>query len=349
MGTGAIAHRFAREVAPIAAIHAVASRNPANAEAYAHEHGAARTHPDFKSLLADSAVDAVYIATPSPQHRTHCLMAIEAGKPVLCEKPFTLDADQAREVAAAARAHGVFCMEAMWMRFNPLVRQVRAWLEAGRIGPAQALRMEIGFKQPPQPGNRILDPQRGGGALLDLGVYGLSLAEYLLGHAERAVAEAKFHPGGVDETTSALLSFPGALATLTCAIGTTPTNRAMLMGADGRIEMGPPFFNPEWIRLTPVTAVAPAGSRAVSRKRRLLRALPMADRLRHSAIADWLRRDDGETVYLPRGASALREQAAEVIRCVRAGRTESEIMPLDDSLAVMALMDRLRRDWPAPG
>lgn len=347
-GSGTIAHRFVREVAPIAEIHAVASRRKERAEAFARQYEIAKAYGDYAALLADPEVDAVYIATPAPLHRDHCLMCIEAGKAVLCEKPFTTNAAEAVEIAAAARSHNVFCMEAMWMRFNPLVVKTREWIRSGRIGSVQALRMEIGFRQRQSDDNRMLDPALGGGALLDLGVYGLSLANYLLGTPNEMAAFAKFHPRGVDNTVTAILAFPEGLATLTGAIGTTPPNQAVIMGSEGRVELSAPFFNPGRLRLTPLAAVGGGGNgQRVSFKRRLFNAMPFADRLRHSPLIDWLR-PGGETVMMPRNASGFRGQASEVIRCLGQGRIESEVMPLDDSIAVMRIMDQLRQEWPKP-
>jgi predicted dehydrogenase len=313
IGTGGIAARFVADVAllPAADVVAVGSRTRSRAEQFGDETAVARRHGSYQELVRDPDVDAVYVATPHPFHAEHALLAIEAGKPVLVEKPFTMNAGEARTVVEASRRAGVFCMEAMWTRFLPHMQQLRDLVAAGCVGEIVAVGADQGMRFEPDPEHRLFAPELGGGALLDLGIYPFSFASMLLGapQAVRASATAAFT--GVDQTTSAILTYPGgAHAVLVCTSAAATPMRAWVTGTAGRIELDRPWYQPTGLTLT---------------------------------------RSDGssERFQSPAGlrvgrAKGMRFEADEVHRCLRAGLLESPVMPLDETVSILGCLDEVR-------
>lgn len=313
VGTGGIAAAFATDLAllpstelPGAEIVAVGSRSTAAAQAFGERFGIARRHASYADLVADDEVEAVYVATPHPHHRECALAAIAAGKAVLVEKPFTLNAMEAREVVAAARARGTFLMEAMWSRFLPHMAAVRSVIAAGSIGDVRSLQADFCELFPPDPQHRAYAPELGGGALLDLGVYPVSLASMVFGRPTRIAALSQPAFTGVDAQTGVVLAHEsGALAVLLSSFECTTGNTASISGSLGRIEIEGDFLAPSrfWL-ITP---------------------------------------DGGRQLYdFPHEGRGLRHQALEVGRCLRAGETESSILPLDETLSIMETLDAIR-------
>ena len=308
LGTGSIAKQFAKglKALPDHALAAVGSRSQASADAFATEQGAARAHASYEALVADPAIDAIYVATPHPLHRANTVLALDHGKAVLCEKPFAVNAVEAEAMVAAAGRNRRFLMEAMWTRFLPATRQVAAWLASGAIGDVRMLNVDFGFRCGWDPTSRILAPALAGGALLDVGIYTLDYAHLVFG-CQPASFAAKAHLGetGVDEQTAILASYPGgALAALTCAVRTNTPQDVWIHGSEGRIHV------PSFWRATSATLM-PDGKEA-------------------------------QTVTLPFIGNGYEYQAIEVARCVREGRRESDVMPLAETLATMRTMDAIR-------
>ncbi|MFG3015578.1 Gfo/Idh/MocA family protein [Streptomyces cinerochromogenes] len=311
LATGGIAAAFAADLVDLAdaEIVAVASRRRESAEAFAERFGVERAYGDWESLAADADVDVVYVATPHAAHRAAAGLCLEAGRNVLCEKPFTLNLREAEELVALAREHGRFLMEAMWMYCNPLVRRLKALVDDGAIGPVRTVHADFGLAGPFPAVHRLRDPRLGGGALLDLGVYPVSFAQLLLGEPDGIAASAVLSPEGVDLQTGAVLSWEsGALASLHCSIvgGTAVT--ASVTGARGRIDVPSGFFHPDRF------------------------VLHRDGRDPEEFTADPA---DG-----PR--TSLRHEAAEVMRALRAGEKESPLVPLEGTLAVMRTLDAVR-------
>jgi predicted dehydrogenase len=310
VATGGIAATFVRDLRllPDAEVVAVGSRRQETADAFAQEHDVPRAFATYEQLVTDDAVDAVYVATPHPGHHDAATLAIEAGKAVLVEKPFTMDAVEARALVTAARAHGVFLMEAMWTRFLPHVVRLREVLAAGTLGEVTTVTAEHGQWFPSDPAHRLLAPELGGGALLDLGIYPISFASMVLGTPTRVTAASDPAFTGVDATTSAVLQHQGgAHAVVTCSLRAAGVNAAAVVGTEARIEVDPVFYSPTTMRI-------------VGR--------------------------DGSVLETFDGAvegSGHRFQAAEVGRCLAAGRLESDVMPLDETVAVMETLDEIRR------
>jgi predicted dehydrogenase len=313
VGTGGIAARFVADVAllPEAEVVAVGSRNVTSAASFGDRFQIPHRHGSYADLVADPGIDVVYIATPHPFHAEHALQAIDAGKPVLVEKPFAMNAGEARTVADAAGAAGVFCMEAMWTRFLPHMERIRELVAEGALGKLLALSADQGMRFTPDPEHRLFAPELGGGALLDLGIYPFSFASMVLGPPQtlRACATAAFT--GVDQTTSAVLTYPGgAHAVLTCTSAASTPMRAWVAGSEGRIEIDRP-----WYQATSFTLTRVGGSTE--------------------------RFDTPDGVVLDQ-AKGMRFEAAEVGRCLRLGLLESPVMPLDETVSIIGTLDEVR-------
>lgn len=355
LGTGWVAGLFAqglREL-PDATLHAVGSRSRDTAESFARAHGATRAYPSYEALVKDEEVDLVYVATPNTLHREHCLLALAHGKAVVCEKPFTVDAAEAASVVAEARKRGVFLMEGMWMRFVPVMRELETLVRSGAIGDVRMLTAQLGLPVEFNPSHRLFDPKLGGGALLDLGVYPLSLAVRLLGRPSRVSSQAVFNPTGVDEQCTVLLEFPGARqATIAASICNRTSNDATVMGTEGMLHLHEPLYCPETLSLVRSQRQGGEGGKAGG---------GLADRLGLRRLKGHrLVREVRDVVKLARTERVTRRvlgngyahEAAEAMRCLREGLKESPLMPLDESLTVMQTVDAIRREWaqpPAPG
>lgn len=309
LGTGGIAATFATDLAllPEAEVVAVGSRRPESSQAFARRFHVPRHYASYADLVEDDEVDAVYVATPHPVHAACALLAIRAGKAVLVEKPFTLNGSEARELVTEAEARGTFLMEAMWTRFLPHVVRVRELIAAGRLGDVRSLVADFGERFAPVASHRSFAPELGGGALLDLGVYPISFASMLFGSPLQVVALSSPAFTGVDAQTGVvLLQDGGRVSSLFTTLETNTASRASINGTEARIEITDDFF-------------APAHLRIVDRSGR------------------------AEVVELAHQGRGLRHQADEVGRCLRAGLTESPVLPPRESLAIMDTLDEIRR------
>ena len=303
MGTGGIAETFATDLklTDSGTVAAVGSRSQAGADKFADRLGIERRHASYEDLAADPGIDAVYVATPHPMHHDNALLGLRAGKAVLVEKPFTMNADEARELVRVARDNNVFLMEAMWTRFLPHVRRVRELI--GGLGDIVTVTADHGQWFAEDAEHRLFAPALGGGALLDLGVYVVSFASMVLGPPDRIVSMVDPAFTGVDGQTSMIFGYEGgAQALLTCTLRARSSTRATIVGTDARIEIDGDFYAPTTVRLIPR-----GGSPTVF-----------------------------ESVHEGRG---LRHQADEVALRLAAGETESPLMPLDETVSIMATMD----------
>jgi len=342
LGTGAIAALFAEglEALPDAPLVAIGSRTREGAESFAREYGVKRAYGSYEELVRDPEVDVVYIATPNSAHAGNAILAIEHGKAVLCEKPFTMDAAEARRVIEAARRHKVFCMEGMWMRFVPAVRELAGLVRGGAIGDVRMLNAGLGFPFVYDPKHRVFDPAMGGGAMLDLGVYPLSLAFHLLGRPKSFVTQAVLGETGVDEQASVLFTFDeGRQASITTSIRKRTTNDAAIFGTDGMIHLHEPIYCPQSLSVHPTTRQGGSGR---GKRERL-------GRVKHHPVARTLatlvKKARARTILRHTIGNGYAHEIIEVMRCLREGAKESPIMPLDESLAIMETMDALRAEW----
>jgi predicted dehydrogenase len=307
LATGGIARALVEDLqlAPDAEVVAVGSRAQATADAFAQRYGIARAYGDWRSLAADAQVDVVYVATPHSAHHEATKLCLAAGRAVLCEKPITLDEPSARDLFDTARAGGRFLMEAMWTRCNPTIRRVAELVADGAIGEVTAVHADFGIAGPFEPSHRLRDPALGGSALLDLGIYPITLAHLLLGRPDTIEVRGQLTPEGVDQQTGLLFGYgSGALAVLSCGFVGATGNVATVTGTTGRIELPAPFHCPR--RLT-------------------------------------LRRGDTEEVIeSPLAGHGYLPEIEEVHRCLRAGLTESPLVPATTTLEVMSIMDSIR-------
>jgi predicted dehydrogenase len=312
VGTGWIADSFAADLActDSGRVVAVGSRRIETANRFADRFEIPNRHASYEALVADPDVDVVYVATPHPMHHPNTLLALNAGKPVLVEKPFTMNAAEARELVALARAEKLFCMEAMWTRFLPHVAQIRRLVAAGALGEIVTVSADHGQWFAQDPGFRLFAPELGGGALLDLGVYPVSFASMLLGAPDTITALVDPAFTGVDGQTSMLLGYAsGAQAVLSCtSLARSPT-RAAIVGTEARIEIDGDFYTP-----SPFTLITRSGERT--------------------------RYDE------PHQGRGLWYQADEVARCLREGLLESPLMPLEESISIMQTMDAVLAQAP---
>ena len=306
VGLGAIAHGVAGDFqfVPGAELAAVASRTPSKAEQFAREHGVPKAFGSYREMLESDDVDVVYIATPHPQHRDIAIAAINNGKAVLVEKAFAATYDGAKEIIDAARAKGVFAMEAMWTRFLPVVAAAREVVAWGRIGEVVGVQGDIYAYREYQPEHRLFAPELGGGAILDLGVYLVNFAQAFLGDVKEIDSRVRLYPTGVDKAVAInLVHAGGGLASLTCGFDGYGPGRLIIVGTKGWIEVEPRFHHPSVITVHR-NGVLP----------RIIEAQPTG-----------------------RGYS---HEFAEVTQRIREGHTESPTMPLSDTIEVMRVLDK---------
>ncbi|MES2319644.1 MAG: Gfo/Idh/MocA family oxidoreductase [Pseudomonadota bacterium] len=308
LGTGKIARAFAAGLkdTPGAVLAAVASRGIGGAQAFADEFGAAAAFGSYQALADASGIDIVYIATPHPMHAENATMLLHGGKAVLCEKPFSMNRREAEQVVALAREKKLFLMEAMWTRFMPALEEVQRIIAAGEIGAVQLVTADFGFTATTDPLHRVNNPALGGGALLDLGIYPLSIAAALLGPVKSVVAQAEMGETGVDIQTGFLMRHEGgAMSVCSCSFkGNTPAELTV-SGELGHVRM-----NTQFHRTSSVTVVTKAGSRSIP------------------------------TPFLGNGYV---HEAIEAGRCLCAGLLESPGMTHDETLALMGVLDDIRR------
>ncbi|MFI6519380.1 Gfo/Idh/MocA family protein [Spirillospora sp. NPDC050679] len=308
LGTGGIAAVFTEDLLrlPGHTVAAVGSRSAGTAEAFAGRYGIGRAHGSYADLAADAGVDVVYVATPHPMHYEPARLCLEAGRGVLVEKPFTTSAADAESLADVARGEGVFAMEGMWTRFSPLVRRLHGLVADGAIGEVTAVYADFSIAPAFDPRSRLWDADLGGGALLDLGCYVLSFTWPLLGPPDTVQATASPAPTGVDANTGILLGYQGGgIALLHCGLMGDSPHAATVVGTKGRVEIAAPFYRP-----TSMTLVRPGA--------------------------------EPETMTADLVGHGYTYQAEEVARCLRAGLTESPLLPLEESVAVMRVIDTVR-------
>jgi predicted dehydrogenase len=311
LAPGSIAHHFADALrrGTRQEIVAVGSRSVDRARAFAEEFGAAAAYGSYEEVVADPAVDIVYVASPHSEHHRQARLALEAGKPVLVEKAFTRNAVEARDLVDVARAKNLFLLEAMWSRFLPHYDVIDQAVQNGLIGDVTTVFADHGQHLYPGGPERLSRPDLAGGALLDLGVYPISFAAFVLGAFTSITAAGALTEQGVDgQETVVVANRAGAQGVLHASMLAASACTASICGTEGRLDVGGIFYTPTWVRLL--------------------------DR-------------DGEVLdqYDPTGDVAhqgLRYEAAETARCLTAGRTESPLRPLDETLAVMEAMDAVR-------
>jgi predicted dehydrogenase len=308
LGTGRIARDFATALrdTPGATLAAVASRERATAETFADEFGIPLRLAGYDSLAACADVDLVYIGTPHAMHAENALAMLAGGKGVLCEKPFALNRAQAEQVVALARSRRVFLMEAMWTRFMPALAEAKRILASGVLGEVSQASADFGFAATGGPEARLFNPALGGGALLDVGIYPLSITAYLLGAVDAVRAQAELGPTGVDlQTVFTLRHASGSLSTCACSLKARTPGLLTVSGRNGHLRLDAPFHRAPTVTLT--LAGEPP------------REIP--------------------TPYLGNGYV---HEAIEAQRCWTEGLIESPAMTHEQTLHLMGVLDEIR-------
>jgi predicted dehydrogenase len=350
-GTGTISMKFVAGLASARDAKAtlVASRSLATAQHFATSMGIERSIEGYAEAALAGGVDAVYVATPPSEHAANAISCIEAGIPVLVEKPFAATADDARRIADAARAHGVFAMEGMWTRFLPAAQALRDATLSGEVGRARMVSGSFGSSATPDPSSGKFDPARGGGAIAHLGVYPLSLGLWLFGTPDLLQAVGTIGETGVDEDAAFQLRYPGGVVgSFFVSIRSWAADDFRVMGTDGMISVSGSIVRPhglDVVRQSPTRAPSSHGFGRVEK----LRQHPLVHQVAQRADRSSRRRG---TRHAHRYAgSGYHYEADEVRACVERGSTESSVMPLDDSIAVAVMADSIRssiRQQPDP-
>jgi predicted dehydrogenase len=351
-GAGAVAHDVASDFPLVAdaRLCAVGSRTLKHAQQFAARHRVPHRVQGLDDLLACPGVDVIYVATPHTCHAEDAIRCLEAGKAVLCEKPFTVNAAQAERIVAAARMHQRFCMEAMWTRFIPAVVAARQRVLNGELGAVRLIQGNFAYPAAFDASARLFDRALAGGALLDRGVYLVSLTQHLLGVPQSVHGSAVLGASGVDEHSTYHLAYAdGALANLAASLRVQGSNDFCLFGERGSIRLAAPFYRSHRLESWAANPPPPSNGGATDRGA----AGRMKEALRGSAALKQLRRRlhwleqlrPRPAISAPFPGNGYQFELAEVTRCVQQGLLESPLMPLDESINVMQTMDTLRRQW----
>jgi predicted dehydrogenase len=326
----------------------VCSRTEANGRAFARDFDIANVCSNVEDAARSPDLDALYIATPPSAHRDQAIACLSAGKAVLIEKPFAASHGDAEAMAAAARSLDVFCMEGMWTRYLPLLEELRAKIYSGGIGAPRSLCGSFGSSNLPDANENLFNPELGGGALLHRGIYPLAMAFDLLGEGDLVATTATRGATGVDEDCVLTLRHrDGALSTVRASLRAPLANDLTIEGTHGAIRVHAPIFRPFRLTLTKTrpTNRPKSGNLRLEKFREGGLAQAVQQRLR--GLAPRLRLGGRQTVTRTYAGNGYHYEADEVMRCVRQGAKESRLMPLAQSVAMAALMDRARACWAA--
>jgi predicted dehydrogenase len=310
LAPGRIAHKFAHDLKLVAGakLLAVGSRSMERARSFADEYGAPHAFGSYEALLDCPDLDVVYIASPHVGHYEHTMMCLEKGIAVLCEKPFAMNAGQVRSMVDCARRNGVFLMEAIWTRFIPAFDEAMRLAKEGYIGELKTIRADFGFKADFPPEHRVFNPALGGGALLDVGIYTIFLATWLWGKPQRIQATATMSEQGADDSCAMIFEYLGnRLAVLDCSLVVKTQIEAYIYGVNGTIQLHNRFINPAEMSIS-------------------------------------FYEKSSEHIHLPLTGHGYYYEILEVNDCLRAGKKESEKLPLDFSVILMETLDWVRQE-----
>jgi predicted dehydrogenase len=309
MGTGGICHSFATCLpdAENAELVAVGSRTQEKADAFGDEFGIPNRHGSYEAFVADPEIDAVYIGSPHHMHRDHTIMCLEAGKAVLCEKPFAINSTEAREMVECARKNNVFLMEAMWTRFLPALVKLRELIAEGVIGELRMVMSDFGFQAQCDPESRLFAPEMGGGGLMDVGVYSVSLANMLLGQAIEIASLMEPAATGVDGQAGVVMKHVKGMSVIATGVETNTPVISHIIGTEGTLVIDNPWFAAESLTL--------------------------------------IKGDEHTKIEMPKVGGGYNHQAVAVGEALAAGKTECDVMSLDESIMIMETLDAIRAQW----
>jgi predicted dehydrogenase len=308
IGPGRIAGSYCRalEQSPGSKIYAIASRDEHRAQEFAKQFKAEVWYGSYDALAKDQNVDVIYIATPHSFHEQQALLCLQHKKPVVCEKPLALSAASAKRIIAASKSNKTFLMEGMWSRFNPAIIKAKELIDDGAIGQVRHLTADFGFQKPYDPKSRLYDPALAGGAILDVGVYPLFLALYLLGRPEDISASAQLAPTGVDESCAIALKYAdGVMAQLFCSMLVETKKEAVISGTKGMILIHTPWYKSMGLTL--------------------------------------IRNNNEEKIALPYNGNGFEFQVDEVNRCLAEGLVESPLLNHDFMIMKAEVSDEIIR------
>jgi predicted dehydrogenase len=312
ISTGKIAVQFADGLKQTkgAQLVAVGSRTQDAADEFGARFSIPHRYGSYEELANDPDVDVIYIGTPHSHHYDNSLMCLNAGKHVLCEKAFTVNAKQAKEVIALAKKRKRFIMDAVWSRCLPAYDELRSILAKGTLGDIRMVTVDFGFNFPFNPKDRLFDPKLAGGALLDIGIYGVQLASLVYGREPKKITtSAEFGKTKVDEQSGIIFNYgDGKMAVITLSMQSETTQEANIMGRAGRVKVNRQFWHPDSLTVT---------------------MQGKADRL----------------VKRPYKGNGYNYEAAHVMDCIREGKLESPLMPVEETLGIMRTMDAVREQW----
>lgn len=305
-GPGNIANKFAKAIKNIheAELAGVASRSYEKGKAFADTYGIENVFSNYEEMAASDKIDAVYISTIHPFHKSCAELFLNNGKHVLCEKPICVNQNQAKELFECAKRNGKFIMEAMWTRFLPAIRETKAMIDRGEIGKVIALEADFCYRETPESCAILFDNSIAGGALLDVGIYTLNLSSYLFGNSPEKITAVSYNENGVDIHTQMTLKYPdGVISNLSCAIGVQKPETAFIYGTDGYIKL-PAFYGAQEVILC--------------------------------------KEGEEKVIKKPSLGEGFEEEIIEVCNCISNGKTESGIMPHTESLLMLSQMDEIR-------
>lgn len=308
IGPGRIAHKFAMGLSVIknARLHAVASRSEERAEAFARQYGATHFFGNYEAITSCPNLDVVYIATPHAFHCENTLLCLQNGIPVLCEKPFAINGGEVQEMIQTASETRTFLMEALWTRFLPTTLKALEIIDNGTLGEVHGIKADFGFKAPLDPNGRLYNPDLGGGSLLDIGIYPAFLSQLILGQPIEIKALGSLSNTNVDQECVAILQYEnGKIAQLHSTILSRTKTEAFIYGENGTIHIHTRWHEPTTMSL-----------------------------LLHGERPEDIRLD-----FLGNGYNY---QAEEVMNCLNQGKLESELWPLQSSLDLIILLDKIR-------
>jgi predicted dehydrogenase len=311
IGPGRIASAFARALnfLPGARLVAVASTSRERAEAFGENFNIERRYDRYEKLMFDKDIDAVYIAVPHSLHHELAMKCLNSGKAVLCEKPIGINADQMKELSECAERNGVFLMEAMWTRFLPIIKEIKAWIENGLIGEVRLVKANFGFRGDGNPQGRLLNAKLASGALMDIGIYPITLADIIYEESPQTVTSAvNMSNTGVDEESTVIMKYDkGRMAEMSISIKNYIPHEGIIVGTKGEIKI-PSFFMAE------------------------------------SAVVE-IDGEEPRELCIPFMCNGYEYEAVEVMNCLREGKGESLIMPHKVSIRILEIMDRIRNQW----
>lgn len=312
LGTGAIANKFTTALKSMedSIPAAVASRSDIRSRQFADKYQIEKAYGSYKALAEDPDIDVVYIAVPHTEHKKMAELCLKNKKAVLCEKPITINSRDTGELIGTAREKKVFLMEAMWTKYLPATQRVKKWIDEGKIGKVLNIKASFGFYKEFDINSRLYNPKLGGGALLDVGIYPISYATYLLGRLpDKIISSAVIGRSHVDEQNVIIFYYKdGTLADLSSAVSAESGCDALIAGEKGYIRVDN-FWRADSAYLFDND---------------------------HRCI---------DSFKEPFKANGYEYEAAEVNRCIREGLPESPVNPLNTTLDIMRLMDEIRSQW----